>query len=152
MFKQVRITQHAVTQMRCRYAEWSEYTDAKIREKLEALAISGTPVGGQMRNDIAVEITLSAEEKTYLVGHATSSTFVVRTVLPQAYLIVNMRSLDIRAPAAAVTRERQRCKQLKKSKRYAKDHAEPEPQNLRTKRDQKRSQKLKQKFDDDTPV
>ena len=148
--KAVHITQHALRRMLTRYREWQAYTDNEIRERLTKLALAGSPVGCQIQNNLAVEITLDTGELIYLVGHMTTQTFVVRTVLSKEQLVSNMRSLDIRAPTASPIKEQRRHKRHKKTERYQKDHQDPDAEQLRTKRDQHRHKLRKRRFDDDT--
>lgn len=149
--KAVHITHHCVLRMLKRYREWQAFSDDEIKVKLAALALLGTPVGCQIDDNLAVEITLDTEEKIYLVGHTTTQTFVVRTVLSKEQLVANMRSLDIRAPTASPKRELRRHKRYKKTERYRKDHLGPEDEpEFRTKRDQHRRKRRRPRFDDDT--
>lgn len=151
MFAKVQITHHALWRMMTRYHDWQAYSDSDIRARLTKMAFLGTPVGGQIQDDLAVEITLDTQEKIYLVGRMASQTFVVRTVLSKEQLIANMRSLDIRSPTSSPTREKKRHQRYKKSEHYRNDHKnEDEPNQHRTRRDQRRNKKHRPRFDDET--
>jgi len=150
MFAKVQITHHALWRMLTRYREWQEYSDCEARNRLIKMALAGTPVGGQIQDDLAVEVTMDTQEKIYLVGRMATQTFVVRSVLSREQLVANMRSLDIRAPTSSPTREKKRHQRYKKSEHYRSDHNTDEPMQQRTKRDQKRNKKHRPRFDDDT--
>lgn len=151
--KAVHITHHCVLRMLKRYREWQAFTDDEIKISLSRLVFeTGSPVGGQIDNNIAVEITLpSTGEKIYLVGHTTTQTFVVRTVLSREQLVANIRRLGLRSPQASPKHEKRRHKRFKKTEKYIQDHAEDfDEKPFRTKRDQRRRKLHRPRFDDET--
>lgn len=81
---------HAVGRMLLRFPEWENLSNDEIRTRMETMAFEGAPVGGQIDNNIAIEVRLQDGTPIYLVGHTTATTMKIRTVLTREQLAANM--------------------------------------------------------------
>lgn len=146
--QQIHLRIHALNRMLQRHREWMSLSNEEIETRMIELVRHGTPVGGQISNNLAVEVQVTDTVKMYMVGHLTASTFVVRSALTREQLLANMGMQRLDGPKPPSSRQtRQRRRRTKKTQHFLREH---ETESDATLEDRPKRRRPEQPWDEST--